>query len=106
MLKSTVGVFLYWDSGANPPQVWTSLLSTFKLAVMEKKNLHVDQLLRHKPTAANLFYPTVPSYEDVIERANDEEFRKRQIRNETRRVGWETECGIIRNRGPMIDRYT
>ena len=105
-LKSPVGVPLYWESGPNPPQEWPSWLSTFKLAVMAKENLHVDQLLRLKPTAADLFYPTVPSYEDVIEGTHEEETRKRQIRNERRRVDWENECRAIRNRGPMLDRYT
>ena len=73
---------------------------------MAKENLHVDQLLRQKPTAADLFYPTVPSYEDVIEEANEEETRKLQIRNERQRMDWENECRAIRNRGPMIDRYS
>ena len=102
-LKSPVGVPLYWESGANPPQEWPSRLSTFKLAVMAKENLHVDQLLRLKPTAADLFYP---SYEDVIEETNEEKTRKRQIRNKRRRVDWENECRAIHNRGPMLDRYT
>ena len=105
-LKSPVGVPLYWELGANPPQEWPSWLSTLQLAVMAKENLHADQLRRLKPTVANLFYPTVPSYEEVIEGANDEETRKRQIRNERRRVDWENECRIICNRGPMIDRYS
>ena len=73
---------------------------------MAKEKLIVDQLLRVKPTPADLFYPTVPSYEDIVEGANDEESRKRQIRNKRRRVDWENECRAIRNRGPMIDRYT
>ena len=101
-LKSPVGVPLYCESGTSPPQEWPSWLSTFKLAVMAKKNLHLDQLLRLKPTLADLFYPTVPSYEDVIEGANEEETRKRQIRNERRRVDWENECRAIRR----SDRYT
>ena len=105
-LRSPVGVPLYWESSANPLQEWPSWLSTFKLAVMAKENLHVDQLLQLKPTVVDLFYPTVPSYEEVIEGANEEETRKRQIRNERRRVDWENQCRAIRNRGPMIDRYT
>ena len=105
-LKSPVGVPLYWESGANPPQEWPSWLSTFKLAVMAKENLHVDQLLRLKPTAADLFYPTVPSYEDVIGGTHEEETRERQIRNRRRRVDWENECRAIRNGGQVLDRYT
>ena len=105
-LKSPVGVPLYWESGANPPQEWLSWLSTFNLAVMAKENLHVDQLLQLKPTLADFFYPTVQSYEEVIEGVNEEETRKRHISNERQRVDWENECRAIRNRGPLIDRYT
>ena len=105
-LKSPVGVPLYWESGTNPPQEWLSWLSTFKLAVMAKENLHVDQLLQLKPTLVDLFYPTVPSYEEVIEGVNEEETRKRHNSNERRRIDWENECRAIRNRGPLIDRYT
>ena len=71
---------------------------------MAKENLIVDQVLRLKPTPADLFYPTVPSYEDIVEGSNDEE--RRQIRNERRRFDWENGCRAIRNRGPMIDRYS
>ena len=105
-LKSPVGVPLYWESGANPTQEWPSWLSTFKLAVNAKENLHVDQLLQLKPTVADLFHPTVPSYEKIIEGANKEETRKIQIRNESRCVDCENECRAICNRGPTIDRYT
>ena len=49
---------------------------------MAKEKLHLDQILRLKPTAADLFYPTVPSYEEIIEGANNKETCKRQIRNE------------------------
>ena len=73
---------------------------------MAKENLYVDQLLHFKPTAADLLYPTVPSYEEVIEGASDAESHKKQIRNERRRVDWENECKNIRNQGPLSDRYT
>ena len=71
---------------------------------MAKKNINVDQLVRQKPTAADLFYPTVPSYEEVKEGASDTENQKREIRNKRRRLEWEKECKHIRNRGPLTDR--
>ena len=45
-------------------------------------------------------------YEERIENKSEEENRKREIRNERRKVDWENECKQIRSRGPMIDRYT
>ena len=66
----------------------------------------VDQLLRLKPTANDLFYPVMPTFEERVENASEDEERKRKIRNEHRKVDWENECKQIRSRGPMIDRYT
>ena len=45
-MKSAIGVPLYWESGANPTNEWQTWFSTFKMAVMAKENMHVDQLLR------------------------------------------------------------
>ena len=72
---------------------------------MAKENKHVYLLLRLKPTANNLFYPIMLTLEERIESTSEEENRKREIRNERRKVDWENECKQIRNRGPMIDRY-
>ena len=49
---------------------------------MAKENMQVEQLLRNKPTLNDLFYPTIPSYEKRKENSNEEEDRKREIRNE------------------------
>ena len=105
-MKSPIGVPLFWESGANPANEWQTLFCTFKMAVMAKENMHVDRLLRLKPTANNLFYPIMPTYEERIETTSEEENRKREIRNERRKVDWENECKQIRSRGPIIDRYT
>ena len=105
-MKSSIGVTLSWESGANPTNEWQTWFSTFKMAVMAKENLHVDLLLRIKPTINDLFYPSMPTFEERVENANEEEHRKREIRNERRKVNWENECKQIRNRGPMIDRFT
>ena len=105
-MKSPIGVPLYWENGANPTNEWQTWFSTFKMAVMAKENMHVDQLLRLKPTANDLFYPIMPTFEERIENASEEENGKREIRNERRKVDWENECKQIRSRGPMMDRYT
>ena len=105
-MKSPIGVPLFWESWANPSNEWQTWFSTFKMAVMAKENMHVDLLLRIKPTANDLFYPIMPTLEERVEHTSEEENRKREIRNERRKVDWENECKQIRSRGPMIDRYT
>ena len=73
---------------------------------MAKENMQVEQLLWNKPTLKDLFYPTFQSYEERKENSNEEEDRKREIRNEWQKVDWENECKHIQNAGPMIDKYT
>ena len=105
-MKSPIGVPLFWESGANPANEWQTWFCTFKMAVMAKENMHVDLLLRLKPTANDLSYPIMPTLEERIENTSEEENRIREIQNERRKVDWENECKQIRSRGPMIDRYT
>ena len=105
-IKSPIGVPLFWENGANPTNEWQTWFSTFKMKVKAKENLHVDLLLRLKPTASDLFYPIMPTLEERIKNTSEEENRKREIRNERRKVDWENECKQIRSRRPMIDRYT
>ena len=66
-MKSPIGVPLFWESGANPSNEWQTWFSTFKMAVMAKENMHVDLLLRIKPTANDLFYPIMPTLEERVE---------------------------------------
>ena len=77
-IKSPIGVPLYWESGANPTIEWQTWFSTFKMAVMAKENMHVDHLLRLKPTAGDLL--TEPTFR-IPRRNNSVESRKRQHSN-------------------------
>ena len=104
-LKSPIGVPLFWEAGANPNQEWAQWFSTFKLAVMAKENLKVEKLLRTKPTQADFFYSTMPSLEDPRVNEKEEEARKREIRNQRRKIDWENECKTIEIRGPYVGRY-
>ena len=104
-MKSPIGVPLFWESGASPTIEWQTCFSTFKRAVMVKENMHVDQLLSLKPTINDLFYPMIPTYEKRIQSSSEEGERNREIRNKRRKVDWENECKLIRNRGSIIERY-
>ena len=61
---------------------------TLKMAIMARDNLQVDKLLKLKPTRAELFYPTLPAYEDALEGETEDEERQREQRNERRKVDW------------------
>ena len=70
---------------------------------MARDNLQVDKLLKLKPTSAELFYPTLPTYEEPFEGETGDEDRQREQRKE-RKVDWGNDCKQIEQRGPMIDR--
>ena len=76
-MKSPIKVPLYCETGANPAIEWQTWVSTFKMAVLSKENIYIDQLLRLKQNAVDLFNPILPTSEEQIQ-----------------------------NRGPIIDRYT
>ena len=75
-----------------------------EMAIMARDNLQVDKLLKPKPTRAELFHPTLPTYKDAFDGETEDEERQREQRNERRKVDWENECKQIEQRGPMIDR--
>ena len=74
------------------------------MAIKARDNLIVDKLLKLKPTRAELFYSTLPTYQDAFEGETEDEERQREQTNEKRKVDWENECKQIEHRGPMIDR--
>ena len=58
-------------------------------------NLEVDKLLKLKPQPADIFYPTLPTYEEELEDETEDEGRQREQLNERLRVGFENECKVI-----------
>ena len=73
---------------------------------MARENLQVDKVLRLKSTRAELFFPTLSTYEEPFEGETNDEERQREQRKERRKVNWDNECKQIEQRAPMIDRIT
>ena len=67
-------------------------------------SIEVDKLLRLKPQPTDLFYPTLPTYEEEFEGETEDEVRNREQRNEGRRVDFENECKVIERKGALVDR--
>ena len=96
--KTPLGVNPFWEQGATPPIEWKQWFSTLKMAIMANK------LLKLKPQPTDLFYPTLPTYEEEFEGETEDEARNREQRNERRRVDFENECKVIERKGAMVDR--
>ena len=102
--KTPLGTPVFWESGANPSSEWSTWFGTLKMAIVAKDNLVVDKLQKLKSSRAELFYPTLPTYEYPFEGETVDEERQREQRNKQRKVDWENECKQEEFRGPMIDR--
>ena len=71
---------------------------------MTRDSIEVEKLLKLKPQPTDLFYPTLPTYEEEFEGETEDEARNREQRNERRRVDFENECKTIERKGAMVDR--
>ena len=71
---------------------------------MARDSIEVDKLLKLKPQPTDLFYPTLPTYEEEFEGETEDEARNREQRNERRRVDFENECKTIERKRLMVDR--
>ena len=71
---------------------------------MARDSIEVDKLLKLKPQPTDLFYPTLPTYEEKFEGETEDEARDREQRNERRRVDFENGCKVIERKGALVDR--
>ena len=102
--KTPLGVNPFWESGATPPIEWKQWFATLKMAIVARDSIDVDKLLRLKPQPKDLFYPTLPTYEEVFEGETEDEARQREQKNERRRVDFENECKVVGRKGALVDR--
>ena len=89
--KTPLGVNPFRESGATPPIEWRHWFSTLKMAIKPRDSIEVDKLLKLKPQPTDLFYPTLPTYEEEFQGEREDEARNREQRNERRRVDFENE---------------
>ena len=102
--KTPLGVNPFWELGPTPPLEWKQCFSTLKMAIMARDKIEVDKLLKLKPQPTDLFYRTLPTYEEELEGETDEKARHREQRNARGRVHFENECKVIERKGALVDR--
>ena len=76
--KTPLGVNPFWETDATPPIEWRQWFSILKMAIMARDSIEVDKLLKLKPQPTDLFYPTLPTYEEEFEGETDDEARNRE----------------------------
>ena len=68
------------------------------------RSIGVDKLLKLKPYTRDLFYTTLPTYEEEFEGETEDEARNREQRYERRRLDFDNECKAIQRKGALVDR--
>ena len=101
--RSSIGVALFWEKGAQPTTTWEKWITTTKLAISAKENIQVEKLLRPKPRVQELDYPQEPIYQPALPDGTTAEKRQREQRNIKRKVDWKNQCQAVEDQGPMID---
>ena len=102
--KTPLGVNPFLESRAKPPIEWRQRFSTLKMAIMARDSIEVDKLLKLKPQPTDLFFPTLPTYEEEFEGETEDEARNREQRNERRRVNFKNECKVMERKGALVNR--
>ena len=105
ILRSPIGIPLFWEKGAQPITTWEKWITTTKLAISAKENIQVEQLLRPRPTREELDYLQEPIYEPALPDETTAEKRQREQRNIKRNVDWKNSCQSVEDQNPMIDNF-
>ena len=71
----------FWEKPtATPPLTWDKWTQQWKLALLVKEGIQLDNLLNNPPTAVT--YPPEPIYEEPVENHTQATERDRKIRNQ------------------------
>ena len=75
---------------ATPPLTWDKWTQQWKLALLAKEGIQLENLLNDPPTAAT--YPTGPTYEEPMKNHTQATERDRDIPNQQLKVNWQNRC--------------
>ena len=92
--KTPLHVDAFWEKPtATPPLTWDKWTQQWKLALLAKEGIQIDNLQNDPPTAAT--YPSEPIYEEPVENHTQATETDRKIRNQQLKVIWQNRCKKI-----------
>ena len=92
--KTPLHVDAFWEKpNATPPLTWDKWTQQWKLALLAKEGIQLDNLLNDPPTAVT--YPPEPIYEEPVENHTQATERDRKFRNQQLKVNWQNRCKKI-----------
>ena len=87
--KNPLNINQFWErASAEPPLEWTKWAAILEMAVFAKDGIEIRNLLRARPALAK---PAEPVYELEIQDETEAQRKKREVRNQEKRVGWENQ---------------
>ena len=96
--KTLLHVDAFWEKPtATPSLTWEKWTQQWKLALLAKEGIELDNLLNDPPTAVT--YPPEPTYEEPVENHTQATERDRKIRNQQLKVNWKNRCTKIEEIG-------
>ena len=92
--KTPLHVDAFWEKPtATPLLTWDKWTQQWKLALLTKEGIQLENLLNDPPTAVT--YPPEPSKEEPVANHTQATERNRKIRNQQLKVNWQNRCKKI-----------
>ena len=92
--KTPLHIEAFWEKPtATPPLMWNKWTQQWKLALLAKKGIQLDNLLYDPPSTVT--YPHEPTYEEPVENHTQGTERDRKVRNQQLKVNWQNRCKKI-----------
>ena len=89
--KTPLHVDVFWEKPtATPPLTWDKWTQQWKLALLAKEGIQLDNLLNDPKTVVT--YPPEPTYEEPVENHTQATERDRKIRNQQLKRNWQSRC--------------
>ena len=99
--KNPLNINPFWEkASAEPPLEWSKWAAIFEVAVFTKDGIEVRNLQGNKPV---LVEPTEPIYEIEVTGETEAQKKNWEVRNQTKRTGWENYGMKAREKGVLFN---
>ena len=89
--KTPLHIEAFWEKPTpTPPLTWDNRTQQWKLALLAKEGIQLDNLLKDLP--ATVTYPPEPTYEETVENHTQTTEKDRKVRNQQLKVNWQDRC--------------
>ena len=89
--KTPLHIEAFWEKPtATPSLTWDKWTQQWKLALLAKEGIQLDNLLNDPPTTVT--YPPEPTYKDPLKNHTQATERDRKVRNQQLKVNWQNRC--------------